>query len=73
MTKEEQLKQIAEYLLSLDEETRIAVLQVMSGQEVLERGGGCSNALKPKPEDGDTLNGEWVCINSKWTWVPSLG
>lgn len=69
----DQLKQIAEYLLSLDEETRTPVLQVMSGQEVLERGGGCSNALKPHPDQGTTPNGEWVCINGKWTWVPSIG
>lgn len=73
MTKEEQLKQIAEYLLSLDEETRVGVLEVMSGQEVAARGGGCSNALKPNPDQGTTPYGQFVCINGKWVWVPELG
>jgi hypothetical protein len=67
MTKEE-----VSYFISLDEETRLNVLNIMDG-DMQTMGGGCSNSLKPKPEDGATPNGEWVCINSKWTWVPSIG
>jgi hypothetical protein len=30
-------------------------------------GGGCSD---PKPTTHPTPNGDWVCNNGEWVWVP---
>lgn len=65
----EKLKQIAEYLLRLDENTRNIVIAIMAGQNYQTLDDNCTT---PKPKDGETVNGYWSCINGQWVWIPEI-
>lgn len=69
-----EIKQIFEYLLSLNEADRAFVLTRMvadlNGEPRPADEGTCN---PPCGGPGNTPNGYWSCINKKCVWIPSLG
>lgn len=69
MAKKKELRQIAEYLLTLDKDILLFVLNLMSGG-VHTDSAGCDPPCSGK---GSTPNGHWVCSGGNCVWVPDIG
>lgn len=69
------MKQILDYLLTLDNNTAkkavVKMVQNHLGLPHTEDDGGCTTKQPTGP--GSTPNGDWECIDGAWVWIPDIG